>query len=76
MNAKTRHDLQSILDKISDCISELEGIRDEEQSKFDNMPEVLQVSERGEIMDSAIDSLQTAIDDAEGVKTYIEEAMS
>ena len=42
-------------------------MQEDEQDKFDNMPEGLQESERGEAMQEAIDAIETAcgsLDDA------------
>ena len=37
-------------------------MRDEEEEKFDNLPEGLQKSKRGEAMQEAIEQLETACD--------------
>jgi predicted nucleic acid-binding Zn-ribbon protein len=41
---------------------ELEGIKDEEQESFDNLPESMQNGERGEKMSTAISELENVID--------------
>ena len=53
--------LDGIAGTIADAISELEGLRDEEQEYFDAMPESFQSGEKGEIAQTAIDALETAI---------------
>ena len=65
MNKARRKDLANIvamleeLDAIREQIREqLAGIRDEEQEAFDNMPESLQESERGEQMVEYIDTME------------------
>ncbi|HIW32330.1 MAG TPA: hypothetical protein IAA29_06045 [Candidatus Paenibacillus intestinavium] len=75
MNNTRRKLLQSILDKLNDCSSELENIRDEEQDAFDNFPEGLQVSERGEAMENAISEMEDAISNIEDAISSIETAM-
>lgn len=69
MNAKTRKELSEIRDILQEQLDQLEGYRDDESAKYDNLPEGLQSSERGEAMqeaaetlDSACDSLQEAIE--------------
>lgn len=60
MNKDRRAKLQNAIDLIEDVI-------DEEQDAYDNMPENLQYSEKGEKMDEGIDSLETAKDILEEV---------
>lgn len=43
----------------------LESIRDDEQEKFDNMPEGLQVSERGQTLENNVSELDSVITDIE-----------
>lgn len=73
MNDARRKALSALRDKIEECQSECESLRDEEQDYFDNMPENMQSGEKGERaeaatteLDSAIDSLQEAINAIEG----------
>lgn len=54
MNKQNRRDLASI-------ISDLETLRDEEQDKYDNMPESLQQAENGEMMTENIDHMTNAL---------------
>ena len=51
MNKSRRATLQEALNKISEARALIEEMRDEEQEAFDNMPEGLQCSERGEQME-------------------------
>jgi len=69
MNKRRRTELKSIIEILEDTNSRLEMVKDEEQDAFDNLPESLQYSERGEQMeeyvdemDEAYDSIQEAID--------------
>ncbi len=57
-------DLENIRDYnfIESIKDEIEGILWEEQDAYDNMPENLQYSMRGEESSDAIDSLQEAVD--------------
>jgi exonuclease VII small subunit len=75
MNNTRRKLLQSIINKLNDCSSELESVKDEEQDAFDNFPEGLQVSERGEAMENAISEMENAISSIEDAISSIENAM-
>lgn len=62
MNKNRRKAIGDIYDKLIDIQSDLEYIRDEEQEAFDNLPESIQYSERGERMEEYISSLEEALD--------------
>lgn len=55
---------ESTADNIA---SDLEGIRDELQDKLDNMPEQLQDSDTGTLLQERIDSLESAIDELNNI---------
>ena len=63
MNKDRRKRLANIIEKIRDNVADLEMLKDEELNAFDNLPEGLQCSLRGEAMEDAIDAMDTAIDD-------------
>ena len=88
MNANRRKNLDEVLTRIDELARMAESIREdvemileEEQDAFDNLPESLQDSERGERMQEAIDALENALDglDLNDVltdsQTYIEDAI-
>lgn len=62
MNKNRRNAISDIYDKLIDIQSDLECIRDEEQEAFDNLPESIQCSERGERMEEYISNLDEALD--------------
>ncbi len=86
MNNIRRKELAAIVDlanKLSTLLDEirndLENIRDEEQDAYDNMPEGLQASERGENSEAAISQMEDALSmltdlDPETLIGYLEEA--
>lgn len=76
MNARTRKQISDIVGTLEQLSSDIESIRDEEQEKYDNMPEGLQSGEKGEAMQSAVDALTSAIDAASEVQNYLEEAQA
>lgn len=54
-------------DTISDITSELEELRDNCQDSLDNMPESLQDSETGEMLQERIDNVESVISELENV---------
>jgi len=65
--------LQEINDTIGGLIAQVEELLEQENTAYDNLPESIQNSERGETMQSAIDNmgyLQSSLEEATG---YIEE---
>jgi molecular chaperone GrpE (heat shock protein) len=70
MNDFRRKRLDYLKDKLADICDEIEIIREEEENAFDNLPESLQDSERGEAIQDAVyqleeisDNLQQIIED-------------
>ena len=51
----------------------IEEVKEEEQEAFDNMPESLQGSERGEQMESYIGDLENAADDLDSISDIVGE---
>ena len=62
MNSKRRNSIRKIKEGLSRLVNYLEELRDEEDEAYDNMPEQFQDSERGEIMQTAIEALDNAAD--------------
>lgn len=71
MNAKRRNSIDSVINELiekfeeikAEAIDQLSEIRDEEQEAYDNLPEALQDSERGENMQNCIDALEEFMSD-------------
>ncbi len=76
MNAQRRKSIQAIMETIDTAKTDLEGLRDEEQEYFDNMPESLQASEKATTAESAVSSMDTAINSLEDVSSSLEEAQT
>lgn len=66
--AKSRADrLAQIAGDVDDCRGEVESLKEELQDWYDNLPESFQSGEKGDALQSAIDSLQEIEDSLEGV---------
>lgn len=62
MNNARRKQLQRIQDELRDIYERLDILCDEEWEAYDNMPESLQDTERGEKSQNAIDTLESVRD--------------
>ena len=65
MNAQRRKAIDAITDKLLELKEELESLRDEEC--YDNLPESLQYSERGEAMEENVSDMDEACDELDTV---------
>lgn len=62
MNKLRRKEIARAIELMEQARGILETVRDEEQEAFDNMPEGLQSSERGEAMEGYIFTLEEYMD--------------
>lgn len=65
MNKKRRKEIENLRESISETKAKLQDLLNEEQQAFDNMPESIQESERGEEMQEIIEYMEVAIDSLE-----------
>jgi uncharacterized coiled-coil DUF342 family protein len=65
--ARLVDDADELRGKIDDLKAEIETVRDEEQDKFDNLPENFQDGDRGQRMQAAIDAMDEAIQALENI---------
>lgn len=72
MNASRRKTLAELLAELNANLSELQSLAVEEQSAFDNMPESLQLSERGTQTEENASTLQEAADEIENQLSNLE----
>ena len=70
MNAARRKEIDALIEQMNTLIAKAELLHEAEQDAFDNLPENLQSSERGEAMESAIDNLDSAITACEEALEY------
>lgn len=69
MNKQRREALLRIADDLESVKNDLVSVREEEQEAFDNLPESLQYSARGDAMEEAVsemDDIESDIDDLIG----------
>ena len=76
MNAKRRKQLEILIDKLEFITRELEDLKELEEAAFENMPEGLQESERGQAMQEIIDMLDSAITDSETLSENLSEIVT
>lgn len=67
--------IEGYIDSLEDIKQNIESMLDEENEKYDNMPEGLQESERGEAMQNAIDNLESASDAIGDAIDYLNDAI-
>ena len=72
MNKQRRKRIMECINKLEQIQYELEAIRDEEQGAFDNLPESLQSSEKGEVMEEYIDYINDADDTITDAIDYLD----
>lgn len=63
MNKARRNAIEKVIAILTDQKEELEALRDEEQEAYDNLPEGIQYSERGEAMEENINDMDTSVDE-------------
>ena len=67
MNKDRRKSISDNINLLENIKSKLEDILSDEEMYFDNMPENLQGSIRGEVSENAIDALNEAIENLDSV---------
>ena len=72
MNKERRTKISTIIENINIIKDSLQEVLDDEQFSFDNMPENLQYSSRGETSQEAIDYMEEAIEHLENAIEQLE----
>lgn len=75
MNKKRRNDLKQSIELLGSAIKIIDNVLDEETGSYENMPEGLQSSERGEQMEDNITALDNSSEMLEEAKALIEDAI-
>jgi len=72
MNNDRRKELRRAHAILETLQADIEALRDAEQDAYDNLPESIQNSERGEKIQEAIDALDSAVTNIETAKDDLE----
>ena len=75
MNNTRRKQLQAIQEELRNLYERLNSLCDEEQEAFDNMPEPLQGSARGEKSQEAISTIESVRDQVSDAADEIDEIL-
>lgn len=76
MNERRREQLRSVVVKLERARSIVDAVCDKEQDCMDNYPENLQYTERFERTETAVDSLNDALEKLEEAQEHIQNAIS
>jgi hypothetical protein len=74
VNKNRRERINTLIKTFEELVDTLEEIHGEEQEYFDNMPENIQQSEKGEQTQSAINCLENAVDNLGDLISNLKEA--
>lgn len=75
MNAQRRKEIEAVLNELADLRNRVEALHGEEQDAFDNLPEGLQASERGQASEAAASALDGALSAFDDIESSLNEAM-
>jgi hypothetical protein len=75
MNNTRRKQIQKCIDQIENIKETLTLLQEEEQEAFENLPEGIQDSDRGSIMEQSADAIDNSLDLLEQSISYAQEAI-
>lgn len=75
MNAKRRKEITQLSEQLQSLLERVEYLRDEEAEGFDNMPDSLKDSERGQQAEQAAEHLSMAADSLNETITSLDSAV-
>lgn len=73
MNAQRRKMRDEVIGQLEYVLETLNDLKSAEEDAYDNMPENLQESERGQRISDNVDALEAIIDELENQKDELEE---
>lgn len=76
MNRERRNRIAEIMDKLNEIADEICEVAQEERDAFDNLPEAIQYSERGEAMEAAADDLEEVSGEVTDLSERLEEIIN
>lgn len=62
---KVKDQFEAALAELADAKEAIDGVKDEEQEAYDNLPESLQDGEKGQQMQYAVEKLEEAVNELE-----------
>lgn len=74
MNKERRNRINKVIEQLEVLKDEIADIGMEEEEAYDNLPEGIQESDRGEAMQEAVDNLEIAGDTFDDIIEYLNEA--
>lgn len=74
MNKARREEISQVIADLEKIRERIEEIAGDEQSYYDNMPENLQSSSKGDAAEEAVSNLEEAATTVEDVISYLNEA--
>lgn len=75
MNKARRKELERAKALIDEAAEIIAAAKDEEQDYFDNMPESLQGGDKGAAAEQAVDALDEAASDLEGISSKLDDVI-
>jgi hypothetical protein len=76
MNSQRRKKVDAVLTELAELRGRIETLQGEEQDAFDNMPEGLQLTERGQASEAAVSALDEALSAFDEAESSLKEAMA
>ena len=76
MNKERRQKIGKIIERLEDIADESCEVAQEERDAFDNLPEAIQYSERGEAMEAAADELEDVSGEVSDLASRLEKLIN
>lgn len=76
MNAKRRKQLANAVEVLNNVLELLEEVTADEQDAYDNLPESIQESERGETMQENVDDIENASSSLQDIIEQLQEIIN
>lgn len=76
MNKARRTKLENLLERFAEIKAEIEAVGEEEQEAFENMPENLQGSERGQQAEGNVSILDDVVEHINEIEDWLNEVIN
>lgn len=74
MNQARRRVIAEVLNELADLRSRIESVQSDEQDAYDNMPEGLRESDRGQAAEEACSNLENALSAFDEIESCLNDA--